>query len=283
VAAIIPAWNEAQSIGLVVAAIPRALVDAIIVVDGGSTDGSIEWLCAQSDVVSIIQHNRYERNGEKRRRMSWGRFMNIGFRAASAPWIGMISDDCFLLPGSTRAALTRVHEAQAAGLKIGGCAFYFRNWPQEESYYVQRTLGGNLMVNHGLYAREALEAVGYANEDDYAFYKADSDLSLKLWKAGFAITDSKASICEHFMSPGEAARESNNALMDHDRRMMHALWPGLIGASKKMGKIVSDFVDPYNAAQKVFGGEAASPARQEPDEPWAGLKRLAAKLKGGKD
>ena len=42
VAAIIPAWNEAQSIGLVVAAIPRALVDAIIVVDGGSTDGTAE-------------------------------------------------------------------------------------------------------------------------------------------------------------------------------------------------------------------------------------------------
>src|SRR5919199_1924887 len=42
VAAIVPAWNEAQSIGLVVAAIPRALVDAIIVVDGGSDDGTAE-------------------------------------------------------------------------------------------------------------------------------------------------------------------------------------------------------------------------------------------------
>lgn len=254
----------------------------IIVVDGGSTDGSIEWLCAQSDLISIVQHNRYERDGEKRRRMSWGRFMNIGFRAASAPWIAMISDDCYLLPGSTAAALKRVGEARASGLKVGGCAFYFRNWPLEEAYYVQRTLGGNLMVNHGLYAREALEAVGYANEDDYAFYKADSDLSLRLWKAGFAITDSKASVCEHFMSPGEALRESNNALMDHDRRMMHALWPGLTGASKKMGRIVSDFVDPYGVAQKVFGGFLDGPRSQETDEPWAGLKRLAAKLKGGR-
>lgn len=254
----------------------------IIVVDGGSSDGSIEWLCAQTDIISIVQHNRYERDGEKRRKMSWGRFMNIGFRAASAPWIAMISDDCYLLPGSTGAALQRVREAEAAGLKVGGCAFYFRNWPAEEAYYVQRTLGGNLMVNHGLYAREALEAVGYANEDDYAFYKADSDLSLKLWKAGFAITDSKASICEHFMSPGEALRESNNALMDHDRRMMHALWPGLTKVSKKMGKIVSDFVDPYGAAQKVFGPMLEPEPAVEADEPWAGLKRLAAKLKGGR-
>jgi glycosyltransferase involved in cell wall biosynthesis len=39
-AAIIPAWNEAGAIGLVVAALPRDLIDLIIVVDGGSTDGT---------------------------------------------------------------------------------------------------------------------------------------------------------------------------------------------------------------------------------------------------
>jgi len=42
VAAIIPAWNEASSIGLVVAALPQALVDLCIVVDGGSTDGTAD-------------------------------------------------------------------------------------------------------------------------------------------------------------------------------------------------------------------------------------------------
>ncbi|HEX5504223.1 MAG TPA: glycosyltransferase family 2 protein [Thermomicrobiales bacterium] len=40
VAAIIPAWNEAASIGLVVAALPRRFVDDIVVVDGGSDDGT---------------------------------------------------------------------------------------------------------------------------------------------------------------------------------------------------------------------------------------------------
>src|SRR5215213_1536410 len=42
VAAIVPAWNEAGSIGLVVGAIPRDLVDVVIVVDGGSDDGTAE-------------------------------------------------------------------------------------------------------------------------------------------------------------------------------------------------------------------------------------------------
>lgn len=43
-AVIVPAWNEAGSIGLVVAAVPRTLTAArlvaIVVVDGGSTDGT---------------------------------------------------------------------------------------------------------------------------------------------------------------------------------------------------------------------------------------------------
>ncbi|HET8625848.1 MAG TPA: glycosyltransferase [Thermomicrobiales bacterium] len=40
VAAIIPAWNEAASIGLVVVAVPRRFVDDVVVVDGGSDDGT---------------------------------------------------------------------------------------------------------------------------------------------------------------------------------------------------------------------------------------------------
>jgi len=40
VAVIIPAFNEVESIGAVVAELPRVLVDRVIVVDGGSTDAT---------------------------------------------------------------------------------------------------------------------------------------------------------------------------------------------------------------------------------------------------
>ena len=226
----------------------------IIVIDGGSTDGAVEWLCRQQDVITIVQHNRYVRDGETRRRMSWGRFMNMGFAAASAPWVAMVSDDCYVLPGSTRAALQRVRAAEDAGLKVGGCAYYFRDWPHDGRYRVQRTLAGNLMVNHGLYARAALQAVGFANASDYAFYKADTDLSLRLWAAGYSVIDSPESFCEHYVSPEEAARVSNNAMIEYDRAVMRVKWPGLLGKkAKKMGPIFNDHSDPEGHAERVFG------------------------------
>jgi len=39
---VIPVLNEEAAIGGVIAAVPSGAVDAIIVVDGGSTDGTVE-------------------------------------------------------------------------------------------------------------------------------------------------------------------------------------------------------------------------------------------------
>ena len=50
----------------------------IIVVDGGSDDGSIEWLIRQKDVITIVQHNRGKFDGKTIQRKSWGYFMNLG-------------------------------------------------------------------------------------------------------------------------------------------------------------------------------------------------------------
>ncbi len=226
----------------------------ILVVDGGSKDGSLEWLVGQEDIITIVQRNRTEVGGLAMRRRSWGSFMNMAFRSAAADLVLMISDDCLLLPGSVTSAIQRIDAARKAGVRVGACAFYFRNWPDEQSYYVQRTLGGNLMVNHGIYVREALEAVGYADEDQYVFYKADTDLSLKIWEAGYQIIDSPGSICEHYLDPAEAARVSNNELMDFDRSVMRHCWPALVTKQSvaKMGKSVLDVV-PGEEAVRAWG------------------------------
>ncbi len=60
-AVVIPALNEAQSIAGVVREIPRALVREIIVVDGGSSDGTAAVAAAAGARVILADHRGYGR------------------------------------------------------------------------------------------------------------------------------------------------------------------------------------------------------------------------------
>lgn len=224
----------------------------IIVVDGGSTDGSLEWLLTQKDVITIIQHNRGEFQGKPIERRSWGYFMNLGFKAAQGTYILMISDDCLLLPEAVNRGLERFENLLAQRRRIGAVALYFRNWPHETEYYVQRTLGGKLFVNHGLYLRTAMEAVGWADEERYIFYKADGDLCLKMWQAGYEVVDCPGAYVEHHAHANPAVRETNvNEVLDHDRKAYIERWTGIYyhpGKPDQRGRVAMRYNDPTHAA-----------------------------------
>ena len=183
----------------------------IIVVDGGSADGSLQYLSKQKDVITIIQHNRGEFRGKKIERRSWGYFMNLCFKAAQGKYILMISDDCLLVPGALKDGVANFEELLAKGQKIGAMAFYWRNWPEQKDYWVGLTLGMKMFVNHGLYLRSALEEVGWIDELTYHFYHADSDLCLKLWQAGYAVVDCKTAFVEHcdHVKPGRISNSKD--------------------------------------------------------------------------
>ena len=70
--AIIPAWNEAGAIGPTVNGLPREIVDTILVVDGGSTDGTVAEADAAGAQVLI------------ERRRGYGRACQTGVEAAAA-------------------------------------------------------------------------------------------------------------------------------------------------------------------------------------------------------
>lgn len=228
----------------------------IIVVDGGSDDGTLEWLIRQKDVITIVQHNRGEFNGKTIKRRSWGYFMNLGFKAAQGYYVLMLSDDCLLLPDTVNNSIDHHIRLTKSGKKIGGVAFYFRNWPEEDRYYVRKTMGGKLMVNHGFFLKNALEAVNYVDEDSYVFYKADSDLCLKMWHSGYEIVDCPVSFVEHYYDRNESVRHSNNALFKQDRKACKNKWKGIYYFKNKShlkGKIYSEKKDDYLTAEKNWG------------------------------
>jgi GT2 family glycosyltransferase len=225
----------------------------IIVVDGGSTDGSIEWLVKQEDVITIVQHNRITVDGKAVRRRSWGYFMNLAFKAAQGKYILMISDDCLVLRDAPVAAIQQAEQLAKSGRRIGGVAMYFRDWPKEREYYVQRTLGGRLMVNHGLFLRSALEQIGWVDETTYDFYKADGDLNLRLWEAGYEIIDCPGAFIEHYFDPEEEKRIANSATMQKDREAYAARWRKELdkNAPKRgMGRLSLAFEDPENTVAR---------------------------------
>jgi len=170
----------------------------IIVVDGGSSDGSIEWLTKQKDIITIIQHNNGIWNDKKIERKSWGFFMNLGFKSAHGKYICMISDDCLIVPGAIKNGYDLFEKKLNDGEKVGCMAFYWRNWPDEKKYFIGLTLGKIIFPNHGLYLREALEQVNFIDEDSYYFYYGDSDLALKIHKKGYLCIESQDSYIEHF-------------------------------------------------------------------------------------
>jgi GT2 family glycosyltransferase len=219
----------------------------LIVVDGGSTDGSLQWLLKQKDIITIVQHNRGTFNGKPILRRSWGYFMNLAFKAAKGKYILMLSDDCLVIPGSISRGVQHFNLLIDSGRKVGALAFYWRNWPEQEDFMVGLTFG-RIFVNHGLYLRTALEEINFIDES-YHFYHADGDLSLRLLQSGYEVLDTPNSYVEHFTHANIQVRQSNLVKQQEDWNKYNLKWGGLENQAEpsgnKISKLYSDTTNTY--------------------------------------
>lgn len=230
VSVVLGSYQRLPFLKLTIASVRRELASTpheIIVVDGGSTDGSMEWLANQKDILTIVQHNRGAWNGKPVERKSWGYFMNLGFRAAGAKYLCMISDDCLIVPGAITNGIGRFERRIAEGVNLGALAFYWRNWPEQTSYNVGLTLGGKIFVNHGLYLVSALEKVGFIDDRTFRFYHGDADLALKLWHAGYSCEVATDSFIEHYTHANRKIRATNFEGERSDWAAFTTKWAGI--------------------------------------------------------
>jgi GT2 family glycosyltransferase len=233
----------------------------IIVVDGGSTDGSLKWLSKQKDIITIIQHNRGTFRGQTIKRRSWGYFMNLGFKCAQGKFILMLSDDCLLVPGTVMNGVNHFQKLLTEGRKIAAVAFYWRNWPTEKDYLVGLTLGDKMFVNHGLFLSNALQEVNWIDEERYRFYHADGDLCLKLWEKGYEVVDCPDAYVEHFPHTSSKVRQSNLERQKSDWEMYLGRWAGIFYDPNKQnygGWIHRSYHDPYETVTRFPKIEVAA-------------------------
>ena len=221
----------------------------IIVVDGGSNDGTIDWLTQQKDIITIVQHNRGLWHEKPIIRRSWGYFMNLGFKSAQGKYVCMLSDDCIATPGSIANGLNLFERSLKADFNIGGVAFYWRNWPAQSEYVVGQTWGDKIFINHGIYLNDALKSVGYVDENNYSFYHADGDLCLKMWEKGYELIDCPYSYIEHYVDPQEEVRTSNLTTQPTDWATYTNKWKPLFGEPTK-DWIIRHYSDSSNSVKK---------------------------------
>ncbi len=258
VSVVLGTYNRKVFLKLAIESIRRELANApfsseIIVIDGGSTDGTLSWLMQQKDIILIIQHNRGKWQGKEIKRKSWGYFMNLGFKCAQGKYICMLSDDCLVIPGAILNGYTLFESKLHNHEKIGAIAFYYRDWPGQKNYYIH-TYWGVVNVNHGLFLHEALKKVHYADEDIYQFYSGDVDLVYKLLHNDYITIPSEKSFIEHYVHANTKTRLNNYQIGSEDSNKFYEKWslifPNIdVNSPDKWKRVAVHFEDNSNTVR----------------------------------
>ncbi len=220
VSIVIPTFNRRSRLVNTLSAIRESVnvCHEIIVVDGGSDDGTREYLAGDDELHVILEP----------RREGAVRAFNKGFRAARSRYVMWLNDDAHPLPGSVAAAIKMIE----AHDDIGMVAFY-HDWNQtrnvldtvehEGRTYSMYNVRGYPYANFGLLRRSLLEQIGFADER-YYFFGFDPDLSLKVQiDAGLKVVGCRNALVRH-EELHDDRKLSDLPAGQHDNEKLFAKW-----------------------------------------------------------
>lgn len=145
----------------------------IIVIDGGSTDGTAGWLVEQRDLL-VVQHNR---------RRGCTMAFNHGFAVASGRYCAQLSDDVVIENDCLDAAIDMVENDKRIGQVLIAHVEPTSDKPAQPRFTTN--IGSFPFVPFGVTPKWLGDQVGWWG--DYYHLYGDAELSLKVMNEGYKI------------------------------------------------------------------------------------------------
>lgn len=207
--------------------IPRGLSYEFVIVDGGSTDQTLEWCKTQRD-IRLIEH------GELRGAI---RAFGDGARTAVGDYCLLANDDISFKPYSILAALAHLEKTPNCGAVafsdnrtslVHGDGKQYR----VEGMGATTADGQQVMICYaqvGLFRRWLGDQAGWWGDVDpimsqAATYGGDNYLSARIWEAGYTVDAVPQAVVEDHIER-DALRDHNARTGSHDSACYYARFP----------------------------------------------------------
>jgi glycosyltransferase involved in cell wall biosynthesis len=170
VSIVTPSYNQAAYLEETIRSVLEQDYEPLeyVVVDDGSTDGSVEIAERYADRLTLIQQENSGQPGA----------LNRGFARTRGELIGYLNSDDTLLPGAIDAMVAEL-EREPRALLVYGDAHYTDEHSERTGYLrarefdvaaMQRTCDNHIVQPSTLWRREAWERFGPFDEDAYYFF-----------------------------------------------------------------------------------------------------------------
>lgn len=152
----------------------------LIVIDGGSTDGTIEYLQSHPAITPVLQGKL----------MGTARCYNAAWRDIDSRFSCWLSDDTEITPGSLDTAIEILERDRTVGM-VGLKMKDTKGPGRHDAYRGGLSEFGILNCNHGVLPTALARQVGFFNES-YRAYMIDPDITASILCTGHRVVMTKA-------------------------------------------------------------------------------------------
>lgn len=175
----------------------------VMVIDAGSTDGTVDYLQSHSQITPIFQGQL----------IGQSRAFNSVWQHILSQYTCWLSDDTEVVPGSLDRAVKLLDREPAigmVGLKMRDTLGYAKHKP----YMGAVSDYGILNCNHGVLSTALIRAIGYFNETYYS-YGIDPDITASVLCTGKQVVMTKAvSVLHHRAGVPDTVEEIEEEITD---------------------------------------------------------------------